>query len=455
MKATNCLNTACLFLLTALLPACKQFVEVPSPANQLDAGEVFTNGETATAAVIGIYSDMESSAPVSTYLTLLPGLSADELSYTSVDQGYADLAANTCSPGNPYTSAVWGIYSTVYKTNLCIQGLQNSSGLSTDEKNQLLGEALFSRAFCYFYLVNLFGDVPLVTSTDYRITDTFSRTASSVVYHQMITDLTLAQTLLNPGYPTAQRVRPNSWTAAALLSRVYLYTNNWANAESQADAIINSGLYTLSGLDSVFLNTSNETIWQLMPVNPYFNTQEAPIFIPSGITIMPTFPLTTGLVNAFEPGDQRMSAWTGNAVIGSQVFYYPAKYKNPGGAPVTEYHVVFRMAEQYLIRAEARMQQGNIPGAMQDLNTVRSRAGLTALSLSLTQDQAATAIQQERRIELFAEFGHRWLDLKRTSTVDLVIGALKPSTWRNTGALWPIPQAQISANPSLTQNKGY
>jgi starch-binding outer membrane protein, SusD/RagB family len=108
-----------------------------------------------------------------------------------------------------------------------------------------------------------------------------------------------------------------------------------------------------------------------------------------------------------------------------------------------------------LIRAEARMQLGNIAGAIEDVNIIRSRAGLTPLLTSLTPDEAASAIQQERRIELFAELGHRWLDLKRTNKVDLVIGTLKPSTWKPTAALWPVPLDQISANPSLTQNKGY
>jgi hypothetical protein len=101
------------------------------------------------------------------------------------------------------------------------------------------------------------------------------------------------------------------------------------------------------------------------------------------------------------------------------------------------------------------MQQGNIAGAIEDINTIRSRAGLTALSLSLTPDQTAAAVRQERRIELFAEFGHRWLDLKRTSMVDPVLQAFKPSTWKSMAALWPVPQEQISLNPSLTQNKGY
>ena len=455
MTTNRGLICICLFLFALGCSSCKQFVEVPAPVDQLNANDVFTDDKTATSAVVGIYSDMESSSAISTYLTLLQGMSADELNYTSGDQDFLQFLHNSYLPDNQYSANVWAIYSTIYKANVCIQGIINSTALTPATKDQLLGEALFSRAFCYFYLVNLFGDVPLVISTDYRKNDTLSRTPSAAVYARITLDLTEAQTLLTAGYPSDNRVRPNLWTATALLSRVYLYNNDYANAEAQASAVINAGLYTFSALGSVFLLNSNETIWQLMPVNPLFNTQEATIFIPGDTTLVPTFPLTNDLINAFQSGDQRISAWTGTTTIAGQVFYYPAKYRNPGGSSVTEYHIVFRLAEQYLIRAEARMQEGNMAGAIEDLNTIRSRAGLTALPPSLTPDQTAAAVRQERRIELFAEFGHRWLDLKRTSMVDPVLQALKASTWQSRAALWPVPQDQIILNPSLIQNKGY
>ena len=444
-----------LFFLGVALSGCKSFVEVPPPVNQLDINSVFSDDKTATAAVVGIYTDMEFSSPVSTYLTLLQGLSSDELATTSYDNNFQQFAVNGYTPGNSYDAAVWGIYTDVYEANACIQGVQHSSALTPATKNRLLGEAKFSRAFCYFYLVNLFGDVPLVTLTDYRINDTMRRTPASGVYNQIKADLQDARSLLKPDYPTDLRVRPNEWAAAALLSRIYLYMGKWGEAESEASSVINSGMYSLPGLDSVFLNTSNETIWQLMPVSPFFNTQEALLFIPGVPGLVPAFPLQDGLVAAFEPGDLRLQDWTGNTVVGSQVFYYPYKYKVTGGSPASEYHVVLRLAEQYLIRAEARMRQNNILGAISDVNVIRTRAGLAGLATNLTATQVAAAIAQERRVELFAEFGHRWLDLKRTGTADAVIGALKPSGWRPEAVLWPVPQAQRNANPSLTQNKGY
>lgn len=452
MKPT--LYIPCLLLSLLGLGSCKKFVEVSSPANQLDVNSVFTDDKTATAAVVGIYSEMEFYSPVSTYLTLLPGLSADELAYTSFDNSFSEFVTNSYTPNNPYVSSTWGIYRYIYEANSCIERIEKSHGLSSRTKNQLLGEALFSRAFCYFYLVNLFGDVPLVVSTDYRVTDTLGRTASAKVYQQMIADLQKAQSLLTPDYPSAQRVRPNLWTANALLARVYLYNGNWSAADAQASAVIESGLYSLQDVGTVFLNSSNESIWQLMPVIPSLNTQEAFIFIPSAPDQIPNFPLTAGLIGAFEPGDARKSAWTASTVIGTQEFYYPAKYKVSSGSPATEYHIAFRLAEQYLIRAEARIKEGNTIDAIADINTIRSRAGLGGLPASLSPDQAAAAVRQERRIELFAEFGDRWLDLKRSNTTDAVLGGTKP-TWRGTAVLWPVPQGQRNVNPHLTQNMGY
>src|SRR5437868_2855957 len=109
MRHNSYLCSFLLFFLGAL-SACKSFVEVPPPLNQLDINSVFTDDKTATAGVVGIYTDMEFSSPVSIYLTLLQGLSADELASTSGDNNFQEFATNGYTPGNPYDAAVWGIY---------------------------------------------------------------------------------------------------------------------------------------------------------------------------------------------------------------------------------------------------------------------------------------------------------------------------------------------------------
>jgi len=123
-------------------------------------------------------------------------------------------------------------------------------------------------------------------------------------------------------------------------------------------------------------------------------------------------------------------------------------------AGVTEYQVVLRLAEQYLIRAEARARIGtNITGALSDMNVTRIRANL-APSTTINPTTLLTEIALENRKEFFAEQGLRWYTLKRTGQADAVLGALKP-TWTAKAKLLPIPQAAIDANYNLTQNPGY
>lgn len=136
---------------------------------------------------------------------------------------------------------------------------------------------------------------------------------------------------------------------------------------------------------------------------------------------------------------------------------FPIQIQNPTNSAgnISEYYTPLRLAEQYLIRAEARANQDNLNGAVDDLNVIRKRAVLTTLLNSLTQAQVLAAVAQENRIEFFAEWGHRWLDLKRTGQADAVLGSLKGSNWQTTDQLYPIPISEILRDPNLEQNPGY
>ncbi len=147
------------------------------------------------------------------------------------------------------------------------------------------------RAFYYFYLVNLYGDAPLVLSTDYATNSLITKSSKEQIYQQIIFDLKEAQSLLSDKYikgdgksvyenGAEERVRPNKWAAIALLSRTYLYLQDWVNAEEQASLVLaNTTQYQLQSLDSVFLKNNGEAIWQLQPVQMEINTQDAEGFI--------------------------------------------------------------------------------------------------------------------------------------------------------------------------------
>jgi hypothetical protein len=197
---------------------------------------------------------------------------------------------------------------------------------------------------------------------------------------------------------------------------------------------------------------SNETIWQLARDNG--NTAEGATFIPSSTTVRPTYALTNYLLNAFEAGDLRKSAWTAKNKVSGVDYYYPFKYKSRTATQPTEYYILFRLAEQYLIRSEARARKGDVTGAVSDLDLIRTRAGL-ANSTANTQAALISAVMNERQVELFCELGNRWFDLKRTGKADSILASIKGTNWQNTDVLLPIPQTEIDKNPTLNQNPGY
>lgn len=213
----------------------------------------------------------------------------------------------------------------------------------------------------------------------------------------------------------------------------------------------------MPGLLEVLRKESPEVIWQLEPNT--LNTILGNIYIPWYATNVPQWPMTESLVAAFENGDGRRNLWVGKATVRDVDYYYPHKYKvdiweqtNKG-----EYLVALRLAEMYLTRAEARAQRNNLNGensAESDLNIVRQRASLLPVS-GLDQEALLRAIAHERRIEFFAEWSIRWLDLKRTGQATAVLSGLKGNNWSDNDTLWPVPFNERQSNPALGQNIGY
>jgi hypothetical protein len=441
------------------ISSCGKFVDIEPSGPILTGSKVFSSDASAEAAVSGMYSNMMSSqlGIANGGATLYAGLTADELNPTGTDAELQAFATNSITPvTNLGLSRLWTHnYTNIYHANAVLEGLRNSPALTPQLSSRLKGEALLVRAFHHFYLASFFGDVPMVSSTDPVVNSSLHRTPVAEVYRQVIADLREARNLLPEAYYTAGRNRPNRWTAAALLARAYLYTQDWQKADEEASAVIASGLYHLEPLNKVFLAASNEAIWQLSPVASNVNTAEGNAFIPASAATKPAYVITTSLLHAFDTADRRRQEWLRANTISGQKFYYPFKYKvRTGGAPYAEHNMVFRLAELFLIRAEARAHSNDLPGAKSDLDLVRTRAGLPPVNAS-SQASLLAAIEQERRVELFAEWGHRWFDLIRTQRADAVLGAQKSPWWQPHDKLYPILHEDILRNPLLTQNPGY
>jgi len=447
--------------LICLFGSCDSFVEVDLPSSQLSGDAIFTDAFTATAALVDIYSKMRKTVLVTganSGISNLLGHYGDELTYySSGTLPELDFNQNGLLATNTTVKATWNdTYNLIYAVNAIIEGVNNSTTISAVNKEKLLGEAYFVRAYLHFYLVNFFGEIPYVLSTNYQFNTTISKRSVADVYALITNDLQQAVTLMPETYPTAERVRPNRSVVYALMARVKLYTENWSDALLYSDKVISTTtLYTwVTNLNQVFLKNSTGTLWQLMPPVAGVNTLEAQTFIFSSGP-PPNRALSASFISSFEAGDLRPTSWVGTATSGGLSWYYPFKYKlNNATTTSAEYSILFRLEEQYLIRAEAYAQLGNLEKSKLDLNKVRNRAGLSNTA-GLTKEELLTAILKERRVELFTELGHRWFDLKRTGLSSAVLSLIKPG-WQSTDVLWPLPETELLLNPNiLPQNAGY
>lgn len=453
-------NTLVIAITIALstLFSCKKFVEIEAPRTSLVPATVFKSDALVSSAILGIYRQMAESGYASgdaRSISTVSAVLADE--YIGYGTAFSPLYQNIILPEDAAIGSLWsGPYLQIYSINTILEGLESSSDITPPVKNQLTGEALFLRAFNYFYLANFFGPVQLNLSTDYSANLIAPRIPVNIVYEQILKDLKAAELLLDDNYITTERVRPNKAAVQALLARTYLYLGNWANAEKYVTLILEKpATYKLVPLDAIFLKNSMETIWQLMPAANN-NTPAANFLIltttPTQISLRPDF-----VLNAFEPHDLRKTAWVKSITSSGIEYFYPYKYKVRQTTTVSEYEMVFRVAEQFLIRAEARAMQDNLMGAIDDLDAIRARAGLSlvkATNPGISKTDLLIAIQKERRVELFGEWADRWLNLKRTGQTASVLLPLKPN-WKPTQLILPIPRAEITNNPGISQNEGY
>lgn len=485
--------------LTVTLASCKKMVSIDEPIDTVTSEKIYSTELQAEGVLVGAYNSLIhgpvtaiGTDPTSAFYksfggglaTLAGGFSAGEFTNFSgaSDVQMTALVTNKLSIlNNEYPTNLWkSAYNVIYIANSVIEGISASTSarLRDSVKVQLMAEAKFLRAFSYFHLTNFFGDVPLALTSDFNKTVNLRKATQRDVYAQIRKDLLEAQKELAADYSVSggKRVRANKWAATALLAKVYLFTGDNENAAAQATAVINQTTFfeIEQNLNDVFLTGSREAIFQLMPTNQDGRMKNATA---EGFSMLPVVPyvspgsimLSNELLGAFESGDQRREDWTDSTYnilnnVSAGKSWYPTKYKigssnSAVNAPHKEYYMVFRLAEMFLIRAEARANGadgGHVEG-IKDLNVIRRRALLGELALNLSADAVKAAVAQERQIELFAEWGNRWLDLKRTGKASALLSVVphkKP--WAGDyQLLYPIPVSEIENNRNLIQNLDY
>lgn len=457
-----------LFLTTCLsLMGCEDFVEVDTPTHLVSSEVVFEDEITAQSAMTGIYNQLIRASFCGGWedsVSVLAGLSSDNLIplwETNVD--YLAFDRHNLRPDNPRNLALWSsAYNLIYMCNAVLEGVEASAHLDQELRERLEGEAKTIRAFTYFYLVNLYGEVPLILHTDYRVNAVAAASTQGDIYTQMLADLQDALDLLPTTYREQDRRYVNAYVAQALLARIHLYLGEYEQAADASDALIaQEEMYGIAeDPNSVFLANSKEAIWQISPIGmggSQSYTYDAYVMIidPNASSLNPV-QLDPSLREAFANTDRRLEEWIGYDEATQA--YYAHKYKDRSSTGnITEYSMVMRLAEQYLIRAEARAQQGNLAGALEDLDKIRQRAHLPLLVTTAPNIPAPAILDSiaiERRRELFTEWGHRWLDLKRTAKTDEVWSD-GTENWQATDVRYPIPEEERKKNPNLAQNPGY
>lgn len=438
--------------------SCKGFLEVEPRISTSDLVTI-VDENSAKTAVRGIYNELQSTSYYGYNFPLIINLSADNVQYTGSQAVNNTLTTHTARADLGPLSTVWvSIYNTINRANNVIAKvplLPLSNTFTEEVRNQLTGEGYFLRALAYFDLVRTWGGVQLILepTTSASNIPGIKRSSVAETYNQIFRDLEEAEELLPE---TTNRIRATKKTVWALKARYYLYQQEWGKAIEYATKIIgDQENYRLTDPYSGFFanNASNttESIFELYYNINITNTQgyNWQHSTKGGIGwVRPSDEIVPLLNNAAIGGD-RNSLIYGVQSGGSTVWYGQLYYRTNGTDPA----YVIRLAELYLIRAEAlaeRDQVGDADAALTDLNVIRGRANVPLVTLAEVPTKAdlLLAIENERRVE-FAFEPHRWFDLVRTGRAQSVLNITNANR-----LLLPIPYSQILIDPDLDPNPG-
>lgn len=429
------------------LSSCKKVLETEPQANISDEA-VIVDQKSALAALIGTYDALQGYVSGSIVSLELAG--DNVVNFNSQNNVVANKTAD--GGGGGFS----GIYTTINRANFVISKVPalSETAITKADKNQILGEAYFIRALSYFDLAKTYGGVPLVLEpatapTSHQGT---KRSTKAQTYEQVLSDLNKAEELLTT---TLNRNRANKFTVYALKARLYLYTEKWELAEENASKTIQSTNFSLVKPYANFFTGRNttESIFEIAfstsDKSSFYTNWSSPAqggrhdYIPAREFV--------GLILDPKLGGARKSLLFQTP----QGIYDLTQYSKQDG---TSSIFILRIAEQYLIRAEARAKKSNpdLQGAVADLNTIKARADVPTLTFSntLTKENILLSIEDERRFELGFE-GHRFADIVRTGRAAEVFGKINPNLKNPNFWIFAIPRTEIIQDPDLEQNPGY
>ena len=457
-----------MFMIGFVLSCSESFLEL-TPQQSVSDQEALENLEDLNSSITGIYDEISGSYYYGRYMLMIPDVMADDVKQNSQANRIVLYAEHIVDESDSDAASLWtGMYRAINAANNIINSDIDVAVGAQADKDHIIGEAYALRAQVYFDMVRLFAQhytftadgshlgVPLILTFDPA--NKPERNTVKEVYDQVISDMTMAISLMKSNSRSGNSNTLSSTSVKALLSRVYLYKEDWANAEAMATEVIGSGFSLVPNANYFSLWTtdnSSESIFEISmtEADNVSGGGIAGLYLPE---VFGDYLPSNDVVSLYDAADARLSTFKEDTFLtGEFAPFRVDKYPDFNGFDNVK---VMRLAEIYLIRAEARAEIGtNITGAQQDLDMVHQRALPSAPNTTVTGQALKDAIFIERRLELCFE-GQRLWDLMRNK-LDVVRTQCTASTclipYASDTVILPIPQVETDVNPNITTNPGY
>ena len=452
------------------------------PLGTLDSGSFFQTADDAVQAINAAYQPLMFNSSNNNFYWAFGEVTSDEaiVGGDGSRPGITELDAFSYTPRTQELNDFWKLnYNGITQCNTVLERVPEIT-MDATLKNRVLGEAYFLRAYYYFLLTQVYGDVPLMIRilppADLKI----PKTPKSEIYQQIVTDCDQAAAFLPTQYTGANVGRATKGAALALAAKTFLYAKDWDKTVEYAGKVKALGVYglMLDYADNFRENTQNnaESVWEIQHTNlelgvgNSLNQWWASKKFEGGYGFAEA---TQSLVDTFEDNDPRRQF----SVASNNEPYFGLVYKNSfsstrfstrkyiqATAEVTQKadgdinYTAIRYAEVLLWEAEALTELGRVSEAQAPLELVRARARaqaadpLTTLPVITTTDQTAmrAVVRHERQVELSFEM-HRFFDLVRWG----IAAQALPEFVVGKHEVFPIPQTEIDLNPALIQNANY
>lgn len=460
-----------LYIAIFIMSSCSSFIDV-TPLSDNSVDNFYKTEQEMDQAVVAIYDGVQTLVRPA-YLDLFAEITSDNTyNFATTPNGGANANFDNfnLATNNTYLNRFWtASYAAIQRSNIVLSRI-DAVTIPDLKKNGRKGEALFLRSLVYFYLVQIWGDVPLVldeTKNPISHIDK-GRDAKSKILDQILVDLKSAEEFLPVTYGSIDQGRVTKGAAQALLARVYLHMKDYPNVIDYTNKVISSSNYELDVEYETFFDTKKVSKENIFVINfkSGTNSEGYPF---SNVNHDYDNTASYDLMNYFKD-DPRLNFNVSPTAINT---FYSKKLHNTAvntDNTINVRIIVLRYADILLMKAEA-LNFTNYPNteALTLVNKVRNRSGLSAVSFVDLSSKYLfhNKLMDERRIE-FAFENLRWFDLVRTGMASQVMSVKNlggqrensasglPYTFKDTFLLFPIPQTQIDASGgNLIQNPGY